>query len=89
MSDRGGVLEIVRHGWLAIVALATHAAVGVIALTLPYLLERYVHWLYDGHEPRVFGLFSLGQILQGGDAVLIVIIVISGTLSAFRTLGRH
>ena len=85
-QHHGKSKQIVYHSWLSILVLLTHAALGGIALTIFFGLEKYVHWLHGDHEPMVLGVVKLSVILEGGDALLVIGIVLVGLQQAFLIL---
>jgi hypothetical protein len=84
VSVGGIMLESIRRGLRAAVVFLVHLILGgVIALGLRGFLSVWT-LLFDGHEPKVAGLFPMVYILEIGDACILAVFVVFGTVEAVK-----
>jgi hypothetical protein len=78
------MLESLRRAGRAAVVFLTHIVLGgIVALGLRGFGSLW-KLLFDGQEPTVAGLFPMVWILEVGDACILAVFVIFGTIEAVK-----
>jgi len=85
----GELWEAIKWPFIAAVVVLAHFAVALLVISLIWVGQQWVNYLWGGDEPMLFGRLPLKWLFDVIDLTILAVFVVNGFIAANDTLRKR